>query len=90
MGLFRQLVVLDLLEAIVVAPVAVAPVRVTPRSSGRRMGSCQKRSGCQLVGLGIEQLQSWEVCPDPGLRKLGHKPLHNRCESLPDRQNKSH
>jgi hypothetical protein len=47
------------------------------------MGPVGNRSGRQLVGLGIEQLQSWEVCPGPGLRKLGRKPPspHNRCES---------
>jgi hypothetical protein len=64
-------------------PIAVAPVvpaRVTPRSTGRRMGSSH-----QLVSLGIQQLQSWETCPGLGLRKPGHNPPphrpRNRCES---------
>jgi hypothetical protein len=54
--------------------VVVAPARATPRSTGGGWGPVRNESGGQLVGLGIKQLQSQEVCPDPGLRKLGHNP----------------
>jgi hypothetical protein len=73
--LFRQLAVLDVLEA--------------NSGSSRSRCSCQgdsqkyreedggrvgNGSGHQLVGLGIKQFQSWEVCPGLGLGKPERKP----------------
>jgi hypothetical protein len=45
-----------------------------PEVLGGGRGPVGNGSGRQLVGLDIDQLQSQEVCPGPGLRKLGHKP----------------
>jgi hypothetical protein len=47
---------------------------VLPEVPGGGWGPIGNGSDHQLVGLGIEQLQSLEVCPGPGLRKPGHPP----------------
>jgi hypothetical protein len=70
MDLFRQLVVLDLLEANSGSScgLAIAAAKETPRSTRRGWGPIRNESGSQLVGLGIKQLQSQEECPGPGRR----------------------
>jgi hypothetical protein len=55
-----------------VAPVAAAPARATPRSTGRRMESRQKQVQPSIIWFSTEQLHSQEVCPGPGLGKLRH------------------